>query len=157
MMRGPIPHRQAGSGRARAPAIRRPFSTGPESYWRHTDAELHAATIPVVVNSAGVAASFAAPAGVGEVWFPMVVQVQVQPSLLTVACVAQVWRGVAGITQNLLSQTQNGGYDDLGVTGPPIRAGEQVIVVWEGANPGDTAWALIEGTKTVLEAYSGDA
>lgn len=151
-------HLGAGSVRAYGGRARRIQITNQADYWRQTDAELKAATVPVRVNSAGNAAAAVGPAGVGEVWQVSLVQVQVQPALLTnTKTIAQVWRGTGGITLNLLALTNNGGYDDLGVTGPPLRAGEQIIIIWSGATPGNTAWATIEGTKTVLEAYSGNA
>ena len=38
-----------------------------------------------------------------------------------------------------------------------IEQGEQVIVVWSGATPGNVAWATVEGEKTVGQAYAGQA
>lgn len=150
-------HLGAQSVRAYGGRARRIFATGQQNYWRTTDAELKAATVPVTVNAGGNAAAQVGPAGVGEVWQVTLVQVQVSPVLNTAPIVAQIWRGVGGITLNLLAITDNGGYDDMAVTGTPITAGEQIVVIWEGAPPGQSAWAVIEGTKTVLEAYSGMA
>lgn len=140
--------------------MRPPLRTAPipqESYWRRATAELKAATPPVTVSAGGAAASLIGPAGVGEVWQVTLVQVQVQPALNTRACTAQVWRAASGVLLNLLSSTSNGGFDDLGVTGPPLRAGEQIAVTWAGATPGNVAWATIEGVKFALVAYAGQA
>lgn len=150
-------HLGAQSVRAYGGRSRRIHATRQADYWRMTDAELKAATVPVTVNHAGNAAAQTGPMAVGEIWQVTLVQVQVQPSLVSVPCQAQVWRGISGITQNLLAVTGMGGYDDLGVTGTPIRAGESIIVIWAGAHPGDSAWATIEGHKTVLEAFHGVA
>lgn len=150
-------HLGAQSIRAYGGRARRIQVTDQSSYWRQTDAELKAATVPVTVNAGGNAAAAVGPMGVGEVWQVTLVQVQVSPALNTVPIQVQVWRAVGGITLNLLAITDNGGYDDLAVTGTPISAGEQIAVIWEGAPHGQSAWAVIEGTKTVLEAYSGSA
>lgn len=151
-------HLGAQSVRAYGGRARRIQVTGQSSYWRQTDVELKAATVPVTINAAGNAAAQIGPQGTGEVWQVTLVQVQVSPGLNTTGKTsAQIWRGAGGTTLNLLAITNQGGYDDLGVTGTPISAGEQIIVVWEGAHPGDSAWAVVEGTKTVLEAYSGNA
>lgn len=150
-------HAQAGSQSHRAVWPQRYDPTPQQSYWRQAAAELKASVPPVTVNGSGLAASVTGPMGVGEKWQVTLVQVQVQPSLLTHPCTAQVWRGACGVTLNLLGQTSNGGYDDLGVQGQLIHPGEQVIVIWSGAHPGDVAWATIEGTKTILAAYAGQA
>lgn len=150
-------HRQSGSHPPQSWRPQRYDATGQESYWRKAAAQLKASVPPVTVSAGGAAASLVGPMGVGEQWQVTLVQVQVQPSLLTHAATAQVWRGAAGVTLNLLSQTANGGYDDMGVQGQIIHPGEQVIVIWSGAHPGDVAWATIEGTKTILAAYAGQA
>lgn len=149
-------HPQTGTARSSGGRVgqvaRRPPARPQTAYWRQTAAELWAATPPVTVNAGGNAASFVGPAGVGEVWDVQLVQVNTTTIITGTGCTAQVWRGVAGITQDLLFITQNGTFDNIGVTGRPIRAGEQIIVIWEGARPGDVATAQLTGTKTVLEA-----
>jgi hypothetical protein len=47
-------------------------------------------------------------------------------------------------------QTVNGGQDDLGIVCPTLAPGEQLAVIWTGANPGDTAQATIRGIRYVL-------
>jgi hypothetical protein len=120
-------------------------------YWHQNTADLHAATPPVIVSLAGAAASAIGPQGVGERWDVQLVQVSTSSGLAKVTQ-AQVWLAVAGQTIHLLMQTTNGGNDDLGVICPTISAGEQIAVIWSGGKPGDTAQAILRGTKHVLEA-----
>ena len=124
------------------------------NYWHNQVADLHAATPTVKINAAGAAATMAGPAGVGERWDVQIVHVQTSTGL-AVPCTAQVWRAVSGMTVNLLMQTINGGMDDLGVICPVLTAGEQLAVVWAGADPDDSAWATIRGTKYVLSQDGG--
>jgi hypothetical protein len=123
-------------------------------YWHNQVADLHAATPTVKINQAGAAATMAGPMGVGERWDVQNVHVQTSTGL-AVPCTAQVWRSVAGITVNLLMQTINGGLDDLGIVSPVLTAGEQIAVIWSGADPDDSAWAVIRGTKYVLSQEGG--
>lgn len=144
-------------------------ATGQIDYWRHQDAELHAACGPVTVPASGQAQAMTGPAGTGEVWYvteaqvqtssqvalpPLVVQqVRAQQAGQTVTppppITAQVWRAVAGQNERILMTTSQGGNDNLGVTAR-LSPGEQVAVVWYGAAPGDQAWAIVKGTKLVL-------
>jgi hypothetical protein len=65
--------------------------------------------------------------------------------------VAQVWLSASGVLIHLLGQTTSGGNDTMGVSSPPLAAGQRITVQWYGANPNDNAWAVIKGTKTVLD------
>jgi len=125
-------------------------------YWHQATADLFAATPTVVINAAGTAASMVGPQGIGERWDVQIVHVQTSTGL-AVPTIAQIWRAVAGQTVNLLMQTINGGMDDVGVICPVLAAGEQLAVVWTGADPNDNAWATIRGTRYVLDQVSGQA
>jgi hypothetical protein len=118
-------------------------------FWHQQVGDLFAAAGPAVVNGAGMAAALSGPSGMGEKWDVQLVQVTTS-SGLAVQSLAQIWRAVAGITQNLLMQTVNGGQDDLGIVCPTLAPGEQLAVIWTGANPGDTAQAKIRGIRYVL-------
>jgi hypothetical protein len=146
-------HVAAGSQAARTGVrARRIPVTGQARYWHLVDVELHASTLPATVTPAGTAVGMVGPAGTGERWDVTLVQV-FTTSGLAVPAVAQIWRAVAGQTVNLLMQTGYGGSDDLSIAGPgTISAGEQIMVTWSKANPGDQAWAVLRGTKYVLEA-----
>jgi hypothetical protein len=163
-------HRASQSLPAYGGRSRRIPSTGQRHYWHTVPAELHAATLPVAVNSSGQAAAAVGPAGIGERWDVQLVQVNTTsgpPAIFGAAGnlspklpapppappaqpIAQIWQGAANQTIHLLGQTVSGGGDDVAVTGPVIAAGEQIIIVWHNANPGDRAWALVKGIKYVL-------
>jgi hypothetical protein len=151
-------HPAAGSLPAAGGRSRRAPITHQRAYWHHQIADLHAATPTVLVSNAGNAASSVGPAGVGERWDVQLVQVLTSSGLaVPIPTTAQVWRSISGVLVNLLMQTQNGGYDDLGVQCPTLTAGEQIAVVWSSGVPGDSAWATIRGTKYVLDDRAGQA
>jgi hypothetical protein len=143
--------------------------TSPRAYWRQNMAHLNAATPSFTVPASGTVFRSIGPQGMGERWIvrdvqvqtssqykqpPLVIQqVQAQQAGSTVTppppIVAEVWRAVATQREILLATTNKGGYDSMGVS-VQLTAGEQIMVIWYGANPGDTVQAIIKGTKIVL-------
>jgi len=162
-------HQQAGSMLPLGSPTYRATPVSPREFWRQTPAELHAATPPFTVPASGTVIRTIGPQGMGERWIvrdvqvqtssqykmpPLVIQqVQAQQAGSTVTppppVVAEVWRAVATQREILLATTNKGGYDSMGVS-VQLSAGEQIMVIWYGANPGDTAQAIIKGTKIVL-------
>lgn len=162
-------HPAAGSQPALGGYAPRVQATGQVDYWRHQDAELHASAGPVTIPASGQAQAASGPQGTGERWYvtevqvqtssqvalpPLIVQqVRAQQAGLAVSppppITAQVWRAVAGQKERILAQTSQGGNDNIGVT-VRLAAGEQLLIIWYGAVPGDQAWAVLKGTKLVL-------
>jgi hypothetical protein len=159
---------------------RRADPTPQHHYWRHVDTELHAAanTTPLVftVVDQGLAiVASTGPTATGEVW--SVDQVQVNLNLYSPApplviqqigaqttggltpqpppVVAQVWLSVGGTPIHLLAQSSQGVYDNIGLGGQQIRAGEQVSVYWWLTSPFGAivlthGWAVLRGTRRTL-------
>jgi hypothetical protein len=143
--------------------------------------ELHAAAsttplvfVPLPGPVPGISASVG-PTATGEVWSvdmaqiqinlqygdkPLVVQqVEAQALGTTTAppppVAAQVWLSAGGINMHLLAQTSQGGYDNVGLGGQQVRAGEAITVVWWLAGPFGAAvqtrgWFVVRGTRETL-------
>lgn len=164
-------HRQTGTQRSTMQRSGRIPSPGQENYWRQQLAELHASTPPITIPAAGHNRAAIGPHGAGEIWevdlvqvftssqyaqAPLVVQQMDAQTAGTTATppppvVAQVWLSASGVLLHLLGQTTSGGNDTIGVSSPPLTAGQRITVQWYGANPGDSAWAVLKGTRTALD------
>jgi hypothetical protein len=72
---------------------------------------------------------------------------------------AQVWLSVAGQFIHLLAQTSQGGYDNIGLGGQTVQAGEQISVQWwvseqiTSANITSAGWFTLRGTRYTLSQY----
>jgi len=160
---------------------RRPAVLPQHHYWRRTETELHAAAAAVFPPFIPLGPVFSAsatmgPTAAGEWWSVGMVQVQTNvgvgdPPLVAKQVqgqisgtttnppppvTAQVWLSAAGVNLHLLGQTSQGSYDNIGLGGQEIRAGEAITVTWWLAAPFfgpdfvTGAWAVLRGTRHAL-------
>lgn len=105
----------------------------------------------VIISGAGTGTVTLTPQGLGTVWYPAAVNISTTTGAAD-ASTAQVFLGATGIDTLLVGQSYAAGGDTISLSVPPLRPGENLIVMWSGAHAGDTASVNILGLMDALLA-----
>jgi hypothetical protein len=105
-------------------------------------------SVPVVLDGSGNGTARAGPLNLREVWTPGLASVKVSTNASEASC--KVYEGEAADDSSYVDGTLSGSTGDstANVYGP-LYVGQYVWAVWEGGDPGATAYLNVTGTKTV--------
>jgi hypothetical protein len=143
-------HEQAGARQPRGIRYRRPASVSPLAFTRQLQGvPLTGGQARGVIGAGGGATISIGPQGLGTIWYPVMCTISTTTGALDISTCA-VYLG-SQAQQNLQGgQSYAGGGDVVALSVSSMTAGDLLIAVWSGGNPGDIAVINITGTMDAL-------
>jgi hypothetical protein len=109
------------------------------------------ASAVVTLNGAGAGTAQVGPTGMRERWQPAVASVKTNQATVTNEATCKIYCGADASPPNFVDGTLSGSSGDstANISGQAVLAGEYVLAVWAGGDPGAQGYLVVTGTKTI--------